>query len=156
MTFIQENRNKFLYIRRFYLVRFYYFCRLRVCLLQISNTPFMAKQFGIIFGCLLVGELLAMIPWLSIPGSIWGMLLLTVLLERKVINPNSIAPVCRFLIKNMAFFFIPPGVALMLYFDIIAAEWFPITVATIVSIFLVIVVTGRLHQFLHHRIKKHR
>lgn len=116
----------------------------------------MAKQFGIIFGCLLVGELLAMIPWLSIPGSIWGMLLLTVLLERKVINPNSIAPVCRFLIKNMAFFFIPPGVALMLYFDIIAAEWFPITVATIVSIFLVIVVTGRLHQFLHHRIKKHR
>lgn len=116
----------------------------------------MAKQFGIIFGCLLVGELLAMIPWLSIPGSIWGMLLLTVLLERKVVNPNSIAPVCRFLIKNMAFFFIPPGVALMLYFDIIAAEWFPITVATIVSIFLVIVVTGRLHQFLHHRIKKHR
>lgn len=116
----------------------------------------MAKQFGIIFGCLLVGELLAMIPWLSIPGSIWGMLLLTVLLERKVINPNSIAPVCRFLIKNMAFFFIPPGVALMLYFDIIAAEWLPITVATIVSIFLVIVVTGRLHQFLHHRIKKHR
>lgn len=116
----------------------------------------MAKQFGIIFGCLLVGELLAMIPWLSIPGSIWGMLLLTVLLERKVINPNSISPVCRFLIKNMAFFFIPPGVALMLYFDIIAAEWLPITVATIVSIFLVIVVTGRLHQFLHHRIKKHR
>ena len=56
----------------------------------------------------------------------------------------------------MAFFFVPPGVALMLYFDIIAAEWLPITVATLVSIFLVIVVTGRLHQFLHKRIKSHR
>lgn len=114
----------------------------------------MAKQFGIIFACLLVGELIAMIPGVSIPGSIIGMLVLTVLLERKVVKPDSIAPLCRFLIKNMAFFFVPPGVALMLYFDIIAAEWIPITVATVVSIFLVIVVTGRLHQFMHRRVKR--
>ena len=114
----------------------------------------MAKQFGIIFACLLAGELVAMIPGVSIPGSIIGMLVLTVLLERKVVKPDSIAPLCRFLIKNMAFFFVPPGVALMLYFDIIAAEWIPITVATVVSIFLVIVVTGRLHQFMHRRVKR--
>lgn len=114
----------------------------------------MAKQFGIIFACLLAGELIAMIPGVSIPGSIIGMLVLTVLFERKVVKPDSIAPLCRFLIKNMAFFFVPPGVALMLYFDIIAAEWIPITVATVVSIFLVIVVTGRLHQFMHRRIKR--
>lgn len=95
-----------------------------------------------------------MIPGVSIPGSIIGMLVLTVLLERKVVKPDSIAPLCRFLIKNMAFFFVPPGVALMLYFDIIAAEWIPITVATVVSIFLVIVVTGRLHQFMHRRVKR--
>lgn len=114
----------------------------------------MAKQFGIIFACLLAGELIAMIPGVSIPGSIIGMLVLTVLLERKVVKPDSIAPLCRFLIKNMTFFFVPPGVALMLYFDIIAAEWIPITVATVVSIFLVIVVTGRLHQFMHRRIKR--
>lgn len=114
----------------------------------------MAKQFGIIFACLLAGELIAMIPGVSIPGSIIGMLVLTVLLERKMVKPDSIAPLCRFLIKNMAFFFVPPGVALMLYFDIIAAEWIPITVATVVSIFLVIVVTGRLHQFMHRRIKR--
>ena len=114
----------------------------------------MAKQFGIIFACLLAGELIAMIPGVSIPGSIIGMLVLTVLLERKVVKPDSIAPLCRFLIKNMAFFFVPPGVALMLYFDIIAAEWIPITVATVVSIFLVIVVTGRLHQFMNRRVKR--
>lgn len=99
-------------------------------------------------------RLIAMIPGVSIPGSIIGMLVLTVLLERKVVKPDSIAPLCRFLIKNMAFFFVPPGVALMLYFDIIAAEWIPITVATVVSIFLVIVVTGRLHQFMHRRVKR--
>ena len=96
-----------------------------------------------------------MIPGVSIPGSILGMLMLKLLLERGVVRPESIAPICRFLIRNMAFFFVPPGVALMLYFDVIAAEWLPITVATVVSIFIVIVVTGRLHQFLNVRNKKH-
>lgn len=115
----------------------------------------MAKQFGIIFGCLFVGELLAMIPGVSIPGSILGMLILTILLQRKVVKAESIAPVCRFLVKNMGFFFVPPGVALMLYFDLIAAELLPITVATLVSIFCVLVVTGRLHQAMHQRYKKH-
>ena len=116
----------------------------------------MAKQFGIIFGCLALGELLALIPWLNIPGSIWGMLILTLLLDRKIVNPDTIRPVCKFLISNMAFFFIPPGVALMNYFDVIAAEWLPITVATVVSIIIVLLVTGHLHQFLHNRLKHRR
>ena len=106
----------------------------------------MAKQFGIIFGCLGVGELLALIPGLSIPGSIWGMLLLCLLLERGWVRPASIAPICKFLISNMAFFFIPPGVALMLYFDIIEAQFWPIVIATVVSTVLVLVVTGWVHQ----------
>lgn len=115
----------------------------------------MAKQFGIIFGCLAIGELLALIPGIEIPGSILGMLLLTLLLERGVVNPDTIKPVCRFLISNMAFFFIPPGVALMRHFDLIAAEWLPITVATIVSILIVLLITGHIHQFIHTRLKKH-
>ncbi len=114
----------------------------------------MAKQFGIIFGCLALGELLALIPGLGIPGSIWGMLILTFFLQRGIVGTETIKPICKFLISNMAFFFIPPGVALMLYFDLIAKEWLPITVATIVSILLVLLVTGHLHQFLHSRIKK--
>ncbi|MDE6218276.1 MAG: CidA/LrgA family protein [Muribaculaceae bacterium] len=114
----------------------------------------MAKQFGVIFGSLLIGELLALIPGVNIPGSILGMIVLTILLERGVVKPDSIAPICRFLIKNMAFFFVPPGVALMLYFDIIATEWIPITVATVVSIFLVLIVTGRLYELLHRYFKK--
>lgn len=115
----------------------------------------MAKQFGIIFACLGIGELLALIPGLNIPGSIWGMLILCLSLERGWVRPQTIAPICRFLISNMAFFFIPPGVALMLYFDLIAAEWLPVTVATLVSILLVFLITGRLHQFLHNRFRRH-
>lgn len=115
----------------------------------------MAKQFAIIFGCLLAGELLSMIPGLSIPGSIIGMLLLTLLLECKIVKAQSIAPLCRFLTANMAFFFIPPGVGLMLYFDIIAAQWLPIAAATLISIALVMIVTGHTHRLLH-RLLRHR
>jgi len=51
-----------------------------------------------------------------------------------------------FLVANLGFFFVPPGVALMLYFDVIAAEFWPIVIATIVSTTLVLVVTGWVHQ----------
>lgn len=116
----------------------------------------MAKQFGIIFGCLILGELLAMVPGMTIPGSIWGMIILTILLSRGIVNPKSVRPVCSFLIDNMAFFFIPPGVALMLYFDLIAAEFIPIATATVVSVLLVLLVTGHFHQLMHKRAKRHR
>ena len=56
-----------------------------------------------------------------------------------------------FLVGNMGFFFVPPGVALMLYFDVIAAEFWPIVTATVVSTVLVLIVTGHVHQW----VRKH-
>ena len=38
------------------------------------------------------------------------------------------------------------GVALMLYFDVITAQFWPIVIATLVSTILVLVVTGWVHQ----------
>lgn len=115
----------------------------------------MAKQFGIIFACLAIGELLALIPWVNIPGSIWGMLVLTLLLETKAVKPQSVETTCKFLISNMAFFFIPPGVALMFYYDIISREWLAILGATFLSVIIVLLVTGRIHQLLHRQYKKY-
>lgn len=91
---------------------------------------------------------------ISIPGSILGMLLLTFLLEKKALKVEDVAPMCRFLVSNMGFFFVPPGVALMLYFDIIAESWLAITVATIISTALVLLVTGRVHQFFRHAVHR--
>ena len=51
-----------------------------------------------------------------------------------------------FLVANLGFFFVPPGVALMLYFDIIAAQFCPIVIASLVSTLLVLIVTGWVHQ----------
>lgn len=111
----------------------------------------MIKQCFIIFGCLAVGELIVWLTGITIPSSIIGMLLLAALLQMKVIKLEWVKGMSDFLISNLGFFFVPPGVALMLYFDIIKAEFLPIAVATVVSTILVLVVTGWTHQIF----KKH-
>ncbi|MBQ0049000.1 MAG: CidA/LrgA family protein [Bacteroidales bacterium] len=102
----------------------------------------MIRQCFIIFGCLAFGELIVWLTGITIPSSIIGMLTLTALLETKAVKLDWVKGMADFLISNLGFFFVPPGVALMLYFDIIKAEILPISVATVVSTILVLVVTG--------------
>lgn len=108
----------------------------------------MIKQCVIIFGCLAIGELIVWLTGISIPSSIIGMLLLTALLQMKAIKLEWVKGMADFLISNLGFFFVPPGVALMLYFDIIKAELLPIVVATVVSTILVMIATGWTDQYL--------
>ena len=75
-----------------------------------------------------------------------GMLLLTLFLKLGWIKLHWVQGMSDFLVANLGFFFIPPGVALMLYFDIIAAEFWPIVTASLISTLLVLVVTGWVHQ----------
>lgn len=106
----------------------------------------MIRQCFIIFGCLAFGELIVWLTGIAIPSSIIGMLLLAALLQMKVVKEEWVKGMSDFLISNMGFFFVPPGVALMLYLDIIKAEFIPIAVATVVSTVLVLIVTGWTHQ----------
>ena len=108
----------------------------------------MIRQCTIIFGCLAVGELIVWLTGISIPSSIIGMLLLTALLQMKVVKLEWVKGMSDFLISNLGFFFVPPGVALMLYFDIIKAELLPIVVATVISTMLVMITTGWTDQYL--------
>ena len=108
----------------------------------------MIRQCTIIFGCLAVGELIVWLTGISIPSSIIGMLLLTALLQMKVVKLEWVKGMSDFLISNLGFFFVPPGVALMLYFDIIKAELRPIVVATVVRTVLVMITTGWTDQYL--------
>lgn len=106
----------------------------------------MIRQCFIIFGCLAVGEAIVWLTGTTIPSSIIGMLLLTALLQLKAIRVEWIKGMSDFLVSNMGFFFVPPGVALMLHLQLIRAELLPIAVATAVSTVLVLVVTGWTHQ----------
>nr|WP_320057348.1 CidA/LrgA family protein [uncultured Bacteroides sp.] len=108
----------------------------------------MIRQCTILFGCLALGELIVFLTGIKLPSSIIGMLLLTLFLKLGWIKLQWVQGLSDFLVANLGFFFIPPGVALMLYFDIIAAELIPIVVATLVSTILVLLVTGWVHQLI--------
>lgn len=105
----------------------------------------MFRQLAIIIGCLAVGEFIVWLTGISVPSSILGMLLLTLLLKVRIIKLEWVETISNFLVKNMGFFFVPPGVALMMYFDIIKAEILPIVLATAISTVIVLVVTGWTH-----------
>lgn len=106
----------------------------------------MIRQCAILFGCLALGELIVYLTGIKLPSSIIGMLLLTLFLKLGWIKLHWVQGLSDFLVANLGFFFIPPGVALMLYLDIIAAEFWPIAIATLISTALVLVVTGWVHQ----------
>ena len=106
----------------------------------------MIRQCAILFGCLALGELIVYLTGIKLPSSIIGMLLLTLFLKLGWIKLHWVQGMSDFLVANLGFFFIPPGVALMLYFDIIAAQFGPILIATLVSTLLVLVITGWVHQ----------
>lgn len=97
---------------------------------------------AIIFGCLFAGEWLVGVLGITLPGSIAGLLLLTLLLQLKIVKLAWLEATAQALIKYMSFFFIPPGVALMCYLGLIRAEWLPIVVSCVLSIFIVILATA--------------
>ena len=113
----------------------------------------MIRQLAILFGCLALGELLITLTHIPLPSSILGMLLLTLLLKLKVIRLEWVRSISDFLVTNIGFFFVPPGVAIMLYFDIIKAQFVPIVTASVVSTVLVLAVTGWVHQIYGRTVK---
>ena len=113
----------------------------------------MISQLAILFGCLALGELIITFTHIPLPSSILGMLLLTLLLKLKVIRLEWVRSISDFLVTNIGFFFVPPGVAIMLYFDIIKAQFVPIVTASVVSTVLVLAVTGWVHQIYGRTVK---
>ncbi|SHF25737.1 holin-like protein [Bacteroides luti] len=108
----------------------------------------MIRQCFILFGCLALGELTVYLTEIKLPSSIIGMLLLTLFLKLGWVKLKWVKGMSDFLVANLGFFFVPPGVALMLYFDIISAQFWPIAIASIISTILVLVVTGWVHQLM--------
>ncbi|MDO3389420.1 CidA/LrgA family protein [Bacteroides sp. ET489] len=115
----------------------------------------MIRQCAILFGCLALGELIVWLTGVKLPSSIIGMLLLTLFLKLGWIKLHWVQGMSDFLVANLGFFFVPPGVALILYFDVIAAEFWPIVIATVASTALVLVSTGWVHQLLHRYFHRH-
>jgi len=111
----------------------------------------MLRQCAIILICLALAELLVYLTGIRFPSSLIGMLLLTLLLKLGWVKLEWVQGIADRLLAHIGLFFVPPGVALMLHFDLIQSELLPIGVATLVSTILVLVITGWTHQLIRRR-----
>ncbi len=98
------------------------------------------------------GEFVAWLLNGFIPGSVIGMVLLFAALGFKLVKPEQIKPVARFLCDNMALFFVPAGVGIVNALDILSRYWQAVLVACAVSTVVVIVVVALIQQWF----EKHR
>jgi holin-like protein len=106
---------------------------------------------GLLVVFMLAGEVLARWTHVPLPGSVLGMVLLTAALHLRLLRAHWVAPAADLLIRNMGFLFVPPGVGLMLHFELIRREWLPIGVGALLSIVAVLVGVGLLQQRLERR-----
>ena len=111
----------------------------------------MLRQCAIIIACLALAELIVYLTGIRFPSALIGMLLLTLFLKLGWVKLEWVKGISDFLLAHLGLFFVPPGVALMLHFDLIASEFLPIAVATLVSTVAVLAVTGWTHQLLRRR-----
>lgn len=85
---------------------------------------------------------------LFVPGSVIGMVLLFILLSLKIIKGNWIEIGASFMVRHLAFFFIPATVGLMSYPQLFMGNGFLLIVIVFVSTVLVMVLSGLISQSL--------
>ena len=108
----------------------------------------MIRGFAILLLLQFIGTLLSTWMSLPIPGNVLGMVLLLVALLLGWVKVEWLEAATDLLLSNMALFFVPAGVGVMVYADLIGREWLPICVGMILSTFIVMAVTGWVEQAL--------
>lgn len=87
------------------------------------------------------------------------MVLLLILLLTRLLKPEHIREKSDFLLKNMAFFFIPAGVALMESFGVLVRNLFPFLAVCLISTVVTFAVTAytvRGAVWLQNRLRKRK
>ena len=112
------------------------------------------RQFCIILSVTCAGEILhAFIP-LPVPGSIYGLVLMFLLLTCHVIPLQEVRETAQFLIEIMPVMFIPAAVGLLESLDALRPMLLPVCVITFLTTVIVMGVTGRAAQALIRRNRK--
>ena len=89
-------------------------------------------QIGIVLAVCLVGEGIAALLPIPFPASVISMVLLFLLLAAKLLRPHHIKEKSNFLITNMACFFVPAGVGILRYADVLWVNLLPLITTPLV------------------------
>lgn len=109
------------------------------------------KQLGIIFGITFLAELLYRLLGLPVPASVYGLLLLFLALQFRIIELKKIEGAGNFLLVVMPLLFIAPGVNLINIFGEVKAILWQALVLIFISTIVVTVITGKIADYVLYR-----
>lgn len=101
------------------------------------------QQFGVIAAVTCAGEILKALLPLPIPGSIYGLVLMLILLMSGILQLHQVKEAAEFLVETMPVMFIPAGVGLVTAWEQLQDILAPVCLITVITTFLVMIVTGK-------------
>lgn len=111
-------------------------------------------QLLVILAFAFAGELLHHFIHLPIPASIYGIALLFLALEIRVVKVKDVADVSSFFITIMPVLFLPPAVGIMESWGLISENWVAIVAVIVISTFVVMGFSGLVSQVVIRRRRK--
>lgn len=104
------------------------------------------KQFSILLGFLVVGQLLEELISYPIPATIYALVLLLLTLKFQFLQPKHLQETSEFLVEHMSLLFIPPTVSLMRSWSSLSKIIVPVLIMIVLSTLIVMVSTGLVTQ----------
>lgn len=112
-------------------------------LVTLPEIPSMSLSFlTLLLALQLAGEVLHLALGLPIPGPVIGMVLLFLGMLIRGRAPPGLEKTAFALLDNLSLLFVPAGVGVMAYLNLLAVEWRPALTALIGSTVAAIAVTG--------------
>ena len=112
------------------------------------------RQFAVILGISFLGEILHYLIPFPIPGSVYGLILMFLLLVRGILKIEDVRETGQFLIEIMPVMFIPAGAGLVESWSALRPICVQVVVIMFVSTIVVMVISGRVTQFVIRRNRK--
>ncbi len=111
-------------------------------------------QFLIIILISFLGELLSFLP-LPIPASVYGLLIMLIVLYTGVLKLSDVEDVADWFILIMPVLFVPSAVSLMNVQNELMENLVTIMIVLVISTVIVMVVTGKVAQYMIERKENH-
>lgn len=109
------------------------------------------RGFLLILLFLSVGKFISAYLPIPFPASILGLVLLFMALSTSLVKVEWIMMSGHFILKYMALLFIPIGVGLINYFDLIISHWLVILFSLLFTTLFIMFVVGHFYQYLNKK-----
>ena len=102
----------------------------------------MLEYFALILTCQLIGEVVVTTLEIPFPGPVIGMILMFVFLLVYGEVPEALGRVSDALLTNLSLLFVPAGVGVIVHFELLGTDVWPISAALVISTLITIVITA--------------